>query len=154
VLVKNLGRALKGEVVLLIAASLALGKAVTDTGVARALGSAVADYAVGLPPTFTIAILMTIMAFMTNFVSNSAAAAVGTPLAVYVARQLALPAEPFVLAVLFGCNLSFATPMGYQTNVLIMATANYRFGDYLKVGVPLVVLLTIVLSYALSSTYF
>jgi di/tricarboxylate transporter len=154
VLVKNLGRALKGEVVLLIAASLALGKAVTDTGVARALGGAVADYAVGLPPTFTIAILMVIMAFMTNFVSNSAAAAVGTPLAVYVARQLALPAEPFVLAVLFGCNLSYATPMGYQTNILIMATANYRFGDYLKVGVPLVVLLTIVLSYALSSAYF
>ena len=59
-----------------------------------------------------------------------------------------------MLAVLFGCNLSFATPMGYQTNVLIMATANYRFSDYLKVGLPLVLLLTIVLSYALSAAYF
>jgi di/tricarboxylate transporter len=152
--VKNLGRALKADVILLIAASLALGKAVTDTGVAESIGSAVASYAVALPPSLTLAILMVIMAFMTNFVSNNAAAAVGTPLAAYVARQLGLPAEPFVLAVLFGCNLSFATPMGYQTNVLIMATANYRFSDYLKVGLPLVLLLTIVLSYALSAAYF
>jgi di/tricarboxylate transporter len=152
--VKNLGRALKSDVILLIAASLALGKAVTDTGVAQAIGSAVASYAVALPPSLTLAILMVIMAVMTNFVSNNAAAAVGTPLAAYVARQLGLPAEPFVLAVLFGCNLSFATPMGYQTNVLIMATANYRFSDYLKVGLPLVVLLTFVLSYALSAAYF
>jgi di/tricarboxylate transporter len=152
--VKNLGRALKADVILLIAASLALGKAVTDTGVAQAIGSVVASYAVALPPSLTLAILMVIMAFMTNFVSNSAAAAVGTPLAAYVARQLGLPAEPFVLAVLFGCNLSFATPMGYQTNVLIMGPANYRFSDYLKVGVPLVALLTVVLSYALSAAYF
>jgi di/tricarboxylate transporter len=154
VLLKNLGRALKADVILLIAASLALGKAVTDTGVAQALAGVVAEQAVALPPSVTLAILMIIMAFLTNFVSNNAAAAVGTPLAAYVARQLSLPPEPFVLAVLFGCNLSYATPMGYQTNVLIMATANYRFSDYVKVGLPLVALLTAVLSYALSRTYF
>lgn len=154
VLVKNLGRALKADVVLLIAASLALGKAVTDTGVAQVIGALIADHTAALPPGVTLGILMATMAFMTNFVSNNAAAAVGTPLAIYIAHQLVLPPEPFVLAVLFGCNLSFATPMGYQTNVLIMATANYRFGDYVKVGVPLVALLATVLSYALSMKYF
>jgi di/tricarboxylate transporter len=98
--------------------------------------------------------MMVTMALMTNFISNNAAAAVGTPLAVYVAQRLGLSPEPFVLAVLFGCNLSFATPMGYQTNVLIMATANYRFSDYVKVGLPLVAILATVLSYALSVRYF
>ena len=154
VLVKNLGRALKADVVLLIAASLALGKAVNDTGVAQFVGALIADHTAALPPSLTLGILMATMAFMTNFVSNNAAAAVGTPLAIYIAHQLALPPEPFVLAVLFGCNLSFATPMGYQTNVLIMGTANYRFSDYVKVGVPLVALLATVLSYALSMKYF
>jgi di/tricarboxylate transporter len=152
--VGNVGRALKADVVLLIAASLALGKAVTDTGVAEALGSFIAAHTAGLPPALTLGILMVTMALLTNFVSNNAAAAVGTPLAFYVAQQLRLPPEPFVLAVLFGCNLSFATPMGYQTNILIMATANYRFGDYLKVGLPLVAILATVLSYSLSAKYF
>jgi di/tricarboxylate transporter len=152
--VGNLGRALKADVVLLIAASLALGKAVTDTGVAESIGSLIADHTAALPPAMTLGILMMTMALMTNFVSNNAAAAVGTPLAVYVAQKLGLSPEPFVLAVLFGCNLSFATPMGYQTNVLIMATANYRFSDYLKVGLPLVAILATVLSYALSAKYF
>lgn len=154
VLVKNLGRALKADVILLIAASLALGKAVTDTGVAHALGSAIADHTASLPPSLTLGILMTVMAFLTNFVSNNAAAAVGTPLAIYVAKQLGLAPEPFVLAVLFGCNLSFVTPMGYQTNILIMATANYRFGDYVKVGLPLALMLIALLSYALAQRYF
>lgn len=152
--VGNLGRALKADVVLLIAASLALGKAVTDTGLAEFIGASIADHTAGLPPAVTLGILMLTMALMTNFISNSAAAAVGTPLAIYVAQQLGLSPEPFVLAVLFGCNLSFATPMGYQTNVLIMATANYRFSDYLKVGLPLVAMLATVLAYSLSARYF
>jgi di/tricarboxylate transporter len=150
----NLGRALKADVVLLIAASLALGKAVTDTGLAAFIGASIADYTAGLPPAVTLGILMLTMAVMTNFISNNAAAAVGTPLAIYVAQRLGLQPEPFVLAVLFGCNLSFATPMGYQTNVLIMATANYRFSDYLKVGLPLVAMLATVLAYSLSARYF
>ncbi|MGD9842108.1 MAG: SLC13 family permease [Steroidobacteraceae bacterium] len=153
-LVKNLGRALKTDVILLIAASLALGKAVTDTGIAKALGTFIATHAAALPPSVTLAVLMVVMALLTNFVSNNAAAAVGTPLSVYVAQQLGLSAEPFVLAVLFGCNLSFATPMGYQTNILIMAAANYRFSDYIRVGLPLAIMLAGILSYTLSARYF
>jgi di/tricarboxylate transporter len=154
VLVKNLGRALKPDVILMIAASLALGKAVTATGVAEALGAAIALHAVSLPPSVTLGLLMAVMAVMTNFISNNAAAAVGTPLAVYIARQLGLAPEPFVLAVLFGCNLSFVTPMGYQTNILIMAAANYRFSDYVKVGLPLAIMVAGILSYELTQAYF
>lgn len=152
--VENLGRALKADVILMIAASLALGRAVTETGIAQALGSGIATLADVFPPSVILGLMMFMMAIFTNFVSNNAAAAVGTPLAVSLAMQLGLPPEPFVLAVLFGCNLSFVTPMGYQTNILIMATANYKFSDYVKVGLPLALMLAGLLSHGLATAYF
>lgn len=152
--VENLGRALKADVILMIAASLALGRAVTETGLAQALGSGIGTLGDVLPPSVLLGLMMFVMAIFTNFVSNNAAAAVGTPLAVSLAAHLGLPPEPFVLAVLFGCNLSFVTPMGYQTNILIMATANYKFSDYVKVGLPLALLLAGLLSHGLAKAYF
>jgi di/tricarboxylate transporter len=92
-------------------------------------------------------------AVLTNFVSNSAAAAVGTPIAVATASQLGSPLEPFVLSILFGANLSYATPMAYQTNVLVMNAARYTFGDFVRVGVPLVLLMLGVLSTLLVRRY-
>ena len=64
-----------------------------------------------------------------------------------------MPAEPLVLAVLFGCNLCYATPIAYQTNMLIMAEGNYSFGDYLRTGVPLVLLMVVTLSILLVLSY-
>ena len=64
-----------------------------------------------------------------------------------------MPPEPFVLAVLFGCNLSFVTPMGYQTNLLVMNAGGYRFGDFVRVGAPLFVLMWAGLSYGLVLRY-
>jgi len=90
---------------------------------------------------------------MTNFVSNNAAAAIGTPLAVEIARSLGLPAEPYVLAVLFGCNLCYLTPMGYQTNLLVMNAGGYRFTDFTRVGAPLFVIMWAGLSVLLAVRY-
>ncbi|MBV1907470.1 MAG: anion permease [Pseudomonadales bacterium] len=97
---------------------------------------------------------MLLLAILTNIVSNNAAAVIGTPIAINIANQLGLPAEPFVLAVLFGANLSYATPMAYKTNLLVMNAGNYTFADFLKVGVPLTILMWIVLSITLSYMYF
>ena len=77
---------------------------------------------------------MLFMTILTNFASNTTAAAVGTPIAFSLAHQLAIPVEPLVLAVLFGCNLCYATPVAYQTNMLIMSAGDYRFGDYTPHG--------------------
>jgi di/tricarboxylate transporter len=84
-----------------------------------------------------LGILMFSMAIMTNVISNNAAAVIGTPIAVSIAQRLGMPVEPFVLAVLFGANLSYATPMAYQTNLLVMNAGGYKFIDFVKVGVPL-----------------
>mgnify|MGYP001179420011 CR=1 FL=1 len=149
----GVGRALKTDVIFLIAASLALGRAFTATGLDDRFAALVLDLVSGASPAVVVATIMAMMSLVTNFVSNSAAAAIGTPIAVSVAQQLGLPPEPFVLAVLFGCNLSYATPMAYQTNLLIMSAANYRFADFVRVGVPLVLLMLATLTFGLCRRY-
>ena len=96
---------------------------------------------------------MVFAAVLTNFVSNAAAAAIGTPLAVSLAAQLGLQAEPLVIAVLFGCNLCYVTPMAYQTNLLIMGAAGYSFRDFVRAGLPLAIIMIVTLAYLLVRKY-
>lgn len=149
----GLGRALSLEVVLLVASSIALGRALVSTGAADWLAGGVALAIAGLAPAWQLAVFMALSALLTNFVSNSAAAAVGTPIAIAAASSLGHPLEPFVLAVLFGANLSYATPMAYQTNLLVMNAAGYRFADFVRVGLPLVLLMLVTLSWLLVRHY-
>ncbi|MEZ5961078.1 MAG: SLC13 family permease [Hyphomonadaceae bacterium] len=142
----KIGRALSGEVIVLVAASIALGRALLETGAATWLGTLLAFALQAFPLPVIVAAMMAFAALLTNFSSNTAAAAVGTPIAVSLAQQVGAPAEPMVLAVLFGCNLCFATPIAYQTNILIMSAGGYRFGDYVRAGTPLVLLMIVTLS--------
>jgi di/tricarboxylate transporter len=123
------------------------------TGAADWIAGGVADAVAGIPPGAQLAAFMTFSALLTNFVSNSAAAAVGTPIAVAAAINLGQPLEPYVLAVLFGANLSYATPMAYQTNLLVMNAAGYSFRDFIRVGLPLVLLMLVTLSWLLVRHY-
>ena len=150
---EGIGGALSLEVVLLIASSVALGQSLVATGAAGWVAQSITVVMQYLPPAAQIAVFMAFAAVLTNFVSNAATAAVGTPIAIATAQQLGLPLEPFVLAILFGANLSYATPMAYQTNVIIMNAAGYRFVDFVKVGGPLVVLMLVVLSFLLANRY-
>ncbi|HLF31015.1 MAG TPA: SLC13 family permease, partial [Xanthomonadales bacterium] len=97
--------------------------------------------------------LMLLMVILTNFVANNVPAVVGTPIAISIASELGLPLEPFVLAVLFGANLSFVTPMAYKTNLLVMNAGGYKFGDFVRVGTPLAILMWLSLSIILSVSY-
>jgi len=145
--------ALSIQVVMIIVASLAMGAALMRTGGADWIAQAFLTVSFGLPPFAILGGLMLAMAGLTNVVSNNAAAVIGTPIAIALAQQLMLPAEPFVLAVLFGANLSFATPMAYQTNLLVMNAGGYRFNDFVRVGLPLMLLLWLVLTATLSYAY-
>ena len=97
--------------------------------------------------------LMLLMAALTNIVSNNAAAVIGTPIAINIAQQLGAPIEPFVLAVLFGANMSFVTPIGYKTNLLIMGAGGYKFNDFVKIGLPLAVIMWVAFSFILPALY-
>jgi di/tricarboxylate transporter len=150
---EGLGRAISPAVVLLVASSVALGHSIVTTGAAAWIAAGVSMVVEPASPAVQLAAFMAFSALLTNFVSNSAAAAVGTPIAVATASQLGAPLEPFVLAILFGANLSFATPMAYQTNLLVMNAAGYSFRDFIRVGLPLVVIMLVTLSVLLARRY-
>ena len=146
-------RAISPAVFFVVAASLALGKALVVTGATDYLTELFLFATGGASPVVIIAALMTLLAVLTNVVSNNAAAVIGTPIAIGIAAGLDLPPEPFVLAVLFGANMSFATPMAYKTNLLVMSAGGYRFSEFVRVGTPLTLLMLVVLTLLLSSMY-
>lgn len=145
--------ALSTRVILIVVVSLAMGLALMRTGGAEYLASLYVAAASGLPTVIVLGGLMLVMAVLTNVVSNNAAAVIGTPIAVSIAAQLGAPPEPFVLAVLFGANMSYATPIGYQTNLLIMTAGGYKFSDFLRAGIPLTLIMWVGLLMMLMMMY-
>ena len=153
----NVGSAIQAispSVYFVVAASLALGMSLQVTGATDYLTGVFLYATSDSGPVVVLSALMLLLAVLTNVVSNNAAAVIGTPIAVGIAQQLNLPAEPFVLAVLFGANMSYATPMAYKTNLLVMSAGNYTFGEFVKVGVPLTFLMWVTLSWVLGAMYF
>ena len=147
-------RAISPSVFFVVAASLALGSALVDTGATAYLTDVFLFATSSWQPMYILSALMLVLAVLTNVVSNNAAAVIGTPIAIGIANSLALPPEPFILAVLFGANMSYATPMAYKTNLLVMSAGQYRFSEFVKVGTPLTVLMWVTLTIVLSLIYF
>jgi di/tricarboxylate transporter len=149
----NAVRALPVPVIMIIVTSLALGKALVGTGMADYLALGFVGVASNLPAPVILSIFLLIMTVLTNVVSNNAAAVIGTPIAVATAQQPGVNPTPFVLAVLFGANMSFATPFGYQTNLLILSAGAYKFSDFLRVGIPLAFIMWVGFSIVLPLFY-
>lgn len=145
--------ALDRRLVLVIVASLALGHALTVTGGTRYIADLFATAAAPWPTLVALSGLMLVMALLTEVVTNNAAAVLGTPIAIFVAERLGVPPEPFVLAVLFGANMSYITPIGYQTNLMVLSAGGYRFTDFYRVGIPLQVIMWLGLTLFLGLAY-
>ena len=150
---RDAGNALSTQVIMIIVTSLALGKALLGTGMADYLAMGFVSIVSDLPIPIILSAFILIMTVMTNIVSNNAAAVIGTPIAVAIAGQLGSDPIPFVLAVLFGANMSFATPFGYQTNLLILSAGGYKFSDFLRVGIPLTIIMWLGFSILLPVLY-
>ena len=150
---RDAASALSIPVVMIIVTALALGKALLGTGMADFIAVSFVDAASALPPPMILSAFLLLITIMTNIVSNNAAAAIGTPIAISIAQQLGVSSEPFILAVLFGANMSFATPYGYQTNLLVMTAGGYKFADFLRVGIPLTIIMWIGFSLILPLLY-
>lgn len=150
---RDISQAVNTQVILIIVTSLALGQALLATGGSDFLAQTFVYLSHGAPPAVILSALIALMAVLTNVVSNNAAAVIGTPVAIGIAQSLGLSPEPFVLAVIFGANLSFATPMAYQTNLLVMSAGNYSFKDFVRVGLPLIVIMWLAFSWLLPQLY-
>lgn len=124
-----------------------------ETGGAHYLAQLFVAATEGASPALVLSGLILAMGILTNVVSSNAAAVIGTPIAVNIAQQLELPVEPFVLAVIFGANLCYATPLAHKINVLIMSAGGYTFSDFARVGVPLLIIMWLAYSWVLPIIY-
>jgi di/tricarboxylate transporter len=143
---RQAARAIDMRIYMLIGSSFALAAALEQTGGARLLGVFIANAAENWGPAALLSGLFLICALTTNILSNNATALLFTPIAVSAAIQAGIDPMATVLTVIFGANCPFATPIGYQTNLLVMTPGHYMFRDFLRVGAPLLVVLWIVYS--------
>lgn len=141
------------RIIMVVVASLALGLALMATGAAEYIAELYVAATAGLPVTLILSGLILIMALLTEVATNNAIAVLGTPIAISIAQVLGAPPEPFVLAVLYGANMSYLTPVGYQTNLLVMSAGGYRFSDFLRAGIPLQLIMWIGFSIVLPIMY-
>tara|TARA_B100000212_G_scaffold90224_1_gene66201 strand:+ start:2559 stop:4358 length:1800 start_codon:yes stop_codon:yes gene_type:complete len=133
--------ALDSKIFLLVASSIMLSTALQETGGALFIADSLQNILVNLDAVIVLSLFFITVAVVTNFLSNNATAILFAPIAINLASSLNIQPEPFIYCLIFAANCSFATPIGYQTNLLVMGPGNYQFKDYLTSGIPLVLLI-------------
>jgi di/tricarboxylate transporter len=144
--IRQASRAIDRQIFLLVGAALALGTSLEATGGATFLAQQVILVFDGFGAAVVLSVFFLLTAILTNVLSNNATAVLFVPIAVSTASQLGIDPMVFVYAVIFAANCSFATPMGYQTNLLVMGPGHYRFSDFMRAGAPLVIILWLAFS--------
>ena len=126
-----------GRLLALIFAMLAIGAALESSGAVSLIANALAPFLAELPPFLIVWAIYLLTSVLTELVSNNAVAVVVTPIAIGLGTALGIDPRPLVIAVMVAASASFATPIGYQTNMMVYGPGGYRFTDFLKVGIPL-----------------
>ncbi|WP_435200294.1 SLC13 family permease [Qipengyuania sp. 902] len=140
---------LDGNTLVLIFAMLAFGKGLENAGSIELIVAAIEPYLGASSPLVLILIVYALTSILTEVVTNNAIAVIMTPIAIGLAESAGVDARALIVAVMFGASASFATPIGYQTNTLVYGAANYRFADFLKIGVPMNIGVGIATSFAI-----
>ena len=137
---------------MLIGASIAASLALEATGGDDAIALTLLNIADGRSPAFVLSLLFAVVAVLTNLLSNNATAVLFTPIAIEMAHRTGVPVEPFIVCLIFAANCSFATPIGYQTNLIVMGPGHYRFSDFLFAGTPLAIIIW--LTFSITAPYY
>lgn len=124
-------------VIVLLAAMLPIGQAMENTGGSKLIADGLLAVSQSAPPAVTLVILMTATMLLSNIINNAAAAVLAAPVALELAHSLEASADPFLMAVAVGASCAFLTPIGHQSNTLVMVPGGYKFGDYWRMGLPL-----------------
>ncbi len=130
-------KSIEWPILMLIFGMLAISIAMDKVGLARLVAEQVVVLGTDLPPWMILSLLLLITSVMTELFSNNAVAVLLTPVAISIAQQLGLDPRPFVVAIMICASASFATPIGYQTNTLVYNAGGYRFADFMRLGIPL-----------------
>lgn len=144
--IRQASRAVDRRIFMLVGAALAMGTSLEFTGGAAYLAHLLVEALEGASAGVMLSAFFLLVALMTNVLSNNATAVLFTPIAVNLARELGIDPLVFVSTVIFAANCSFATPMGYQTNLLVMGPGHYRFADFMRAGIPLIFIIWLAFS--------
>jgi di/tricarboxylate transporter len=136
-------RAIDWQVLVVIAASFGIGNALQVTGAASALGHSLITLSSG-SPLVALAIVFVATAIFTALATNNTAAVLMFPIALAVAAEMDVSLMPFAITIMMAASASFATPIGYQTNLMVYGPGGYRFSDYIRCGTPLTVLVGVI----------
>lgn len=135
-----------GRLLGMIFAMLAVGQGLEHSGAVQVIVNFVGPLMVGMPPFLMILCVYFLGLVLTEFLSNNAVAVIYTPIAIQLALSLGLDPRPFAVAVMFSASVAFATPVGYQTNMMVYGPGGYKFSDYFRVGIPLDIITGLVAS--------
>jgi di/tricarboxylate transporter len=139
-----------GDVLVMIFAMLAVGIGLENAGSVALMVGAIQPWLVSAPPWALIAIVYFSALILSELLSNNAVGALMAPLVISLAQQLGADPRPLLMALMFGASACFATPIGYQTNMMVYAAGDYRFMDFVKIGVPLNIITGVAACLALS----
>lgn len=134
---KKYSRAISWDVLITIASAFAISKAMFNSGVADQIAQTAINSVKHMGPGAVLSIIYLITMVFTEIITNNAAAAISFPIALSAAHQLGVDPKPFFVVICIAASASFSTPIGYQTNLIVQSIGNYKFRDYLKVGLPL-----------------
>ncbi|MBU1190285.1 MAG: SLC13 family permease [Gammaproteobacteria bacterium] len=136
-------RAIDWQVLLVIGASFGIGNALQTTGAAQVIAQSLISLT-GDSPLYALAAVFTATALFTAVATNNVAAVVMFPIALATANALGVNFMPFAMTIMMAASASFATPIGYQTNLMVYGVGGYRFSDYVRIGVPLTILIGLI----------
>jgi len=134
------------QVLIVIAAALGIGRALDQTGAAEAVAAGLLDVcgSMGFGPRAMLFATLLLASGFAQLITNNGAAALMFPVAMATARELGVNPEPFMFTLMFGCGLSFLTPIAYQTNLMVYGPGGYRFTDFTRMGAPLTLLMALI----------
>ncbi|ANM29459.1 potassium transporter TrkA [Acidobacteria bacterium Mor1] len=137
-------RNIEWPVIVLLGAMLPVGSALESSGGAAWIAERLASVAVNMPLPLTLMFLLVVTMFLSDVMNNAATAVIMAPISVSVATTLGVGSDPFLMAVAVGASCAFLTPIGHQSNTLVMGPGGYRFGDYWRLGLPLELVIVVI----------
>lgn len=141
--VRELYDSVDWSVIVLLGAMIPVGRALETSGGAAAVVSALLRFTKDMPPAFSLVVLLIMTMIVSDVINNAATAVLMAPVAITMASSLGVSADPFLMAVAVGASCAFLTPIGHQSNTLVMGPGGYRFGDYWRMGLPLEILIVL-----------
>lgn len=131
-------------IIILLGAMIPVGQALETTGGAQLIASSILQVSDSMPPVYTLILLLVVTMFLSDLVNNAAAVVLMAPIGISIAQGIGVSMDPFLMGISIGASCAFLTPIGHQSNTLVMGPGGYKFGDYWRMGLVLEVIVVLV----------